>query len=55
MGGRRGWRDPSLWRSTSLEAPSVGKRTDRDGEITHINWKGVTLSPPRLPANCLIE
>ena len=20
--------------------PSVGKRTDRDGEITHTNWEG---------------
>ena len=47
--------DPSPWRSTSLEAPSVGERTDRDGEITHTNWEGAKqASPPRLPANCLI-
>ena len=29
--------DPSPWMSTLLEVPSVGQRTDRDGEITHTN------------------
>ena len=29
--------DPSPWRSMLLEAPSVGERTDRDGEITQTN------------------
>ena len=36
--------DPSPCRSTSLETPSVGERTDRDGEIAHTNWEGATLA-----------
>ena len=28
----------------SLEAPSVGERTDRNGEMAHTNWVGATLA-----------